>query len=160
MFVLYMEIKYNNKLVSNNFFDPSQTKYKPDVLLVPTNKLSTLIMTDPDAPSGNHIHWIVVNIPNSNINQGKELLKYQGPSPPQGSGIHNYTFLLYDQLTNIETTPFFERVMPLTKVLDKLGLQQVKPKYEVKFQSQFVAGGKKRRKTRRRLRSKRKTRKI
>jgi len=60
---------------------------------------------DPDAPSGDFIHWIVYDIPKdiSEIKQadkiGKELendfgeMNYNGPAPP--SGTHRYIFTVY-----------------------------------------------------------------
>ena len=62
-------------------------------------------MVDPDVPSsaGNPthplIHWMVLNIPNGNVNDGMTLREYKGPSPSTGS--HTYYFLLYKQTTTI-----------------------------------------------------------
>jgi Raf kinase inhibitor-like YbhB/YbcL family protein len=71
-----------------------------------------LICNDPDAPSGNWIHWVLFNIPVSvnrlpenfklgravsgSIKTGRNdagLLGYSGPCPP--SGIHRYYFRVY-----------------------------------------------------------------
>jgi hypothetical protein len=71
-----------------------------------------LICNDPDAPSGNWIHWVLFNIPVSvnrllenfqpggsvsgSIKNGRNdagLLGYYGPCPP--SGIHRYYFRVY-----------------------------------------------------------------
>ena len=71
-----------------------------------------LICNDPDAPSGNWIHWVVANIPAAvqhfdenykiaessakgiiaGINDFK-LSEYRGPCPP--GGIHHYYFRIY-----------------------------------------------------------------
>ncbi|KKP40046.1 MAG: PEBP family protein [Candidatus Peregrinibacteria bacterium GW2011_GWF2_33_10] len=66
-----------------------------------------LIMEDPDAPRGNWMHWLVVNI-NTNTTQISEngvpynafqgmnsggRNQYDGPCPP--SGTHRYFFRLY-----------------------------------------------------------------
>ena len=75
---------------------------------VPPNvKSFCLIMEDPDAPAGNWIHWILVNIsfmtrsikensiPQDSIvgfNSWKKTT-YGGPCPP--SGIHRYFFRIY-----------------------------------------------------------------
>ncbi|RUO96299.1 phosphatidylethanolamine-binding protein [Jimgerdemannia flammicorona] len=62
-----------------------------------------VIMTDPDAPSRQSPirrewrHWVVGNIPGTNIAEGDELEPYMGPAPPQDSGPHRYVFLLYRQ---------------------------------------------------------------
>jgi Raf kinase inhibitor-like YbhB/YbcL family protein len=77
-----------------------------------STKCFALICNDPDAPSGNWIHWVVANIPatvhhldeNSmlaedplikiiaGINDFK-LYQYRGPCPP--GGIHHYYFRIY-----------------------------------------------------------------
>jgi Raf kinase inhibitor-like YbhB/YbcL family protein len=77
---------------------------------VPPNAQSlALIVADPDAPSGNFVHWIAWNIdPKSsglpqdvkpaatNLSQGMNHMNkvgYTGPCPPTGS--HRYYFKLY-----------------------------------------------------------------
>ena len=64
----------------------------------------TLIMYDPDAPSGTHIHWVVVNISGIGWNldrRGTTVCDYKGPSPPPGKP-HRYIFLLYQQTQQTE----------------------------------------------------------
>jgi len=69
-------------------------------------KSFALCCEDPDAPSGNWIHWMIVNIPakTTEIPQngpvpGKEIendfgkTSYGGPCPP--SGTHRYIFTVY-----------------------------------------------------------------
>lgn len=80
---------------------------------------------DPDAPSGNWIHWIVVNIPenvkrvskNSKIEGGEEVINdfgkesYGGPCPPTGT--HRYVFRVYalsKKLENITKNNFINKV--------------------------------------------------
>lgn len=54
--------------------------------------LYTLCMTDPDAPSRQNPkfrewhHWLVGNIPGSDIAKGDTLSAYVGSGPPQGTG--------------------------------------------------------------------------
>jgi phosphatidylethanolamine-binding protein (PEBP) family uncharacterized protein len=49
-------------------------------------------MIDPDAPERwnpslkEWRHWVVVNIPGSNVNGGQVVSEYKGPSPPTASG--------------------------------------------------------------------------
>lgn len=70
-----------------------------------TDKNLTLIMVDPDAPSTKNpscrswLHWIETNVntKTQDIRTGREIVKYQPPSPPSGSGKHRYFFLLYEQ---------------------------------------------------------------
>ena len=63
----------------------------------------TLAMVDSDAPSrerpiyGEYLHWLVVNIPGTNLAGGKTLAHYVGSAPPLNSGLHRYVFLVYKQ---------------------------------------------------------------
>jgi len=74
----------------------------------PQTKSFALICHDPDAPSGNFVHWVVYDIPAgvSVIPSGGQLpagarqlandfgrMGYGGPCPP--SGTHRYFFTLY-----------------------------------------------------------------
>ena len=70
-------------------------------------KSLALIIDDPDAPSGDFVHWIVwnidpqtLNIENSSVPAGAiegytslDRLGFVAPCPP--SGIHHYNFKLY-----------------------------------------------------------------
>ncbi len=40
---------------------------------------------------------MVVNIPGGDLSKGTVLTPYAGPSPPKGSGLHRYIFLVYKQ---------------------------------------------------------------
>ena len=73
-----------------------------------------IVCSDPDAPKGTFIHWIIYNIPararrlpegipqkpqvgNGDIQQGKNdfgKVGYQGPCPPAGKS-HRYIFTVY-----------------------------------------------------------------
>jgi len=68
-----------------------------------------LIMHDPDAVSGDYLHWLVWDIPPSTesiqVNSvpvgavqganGSGKTSYGGPCPPQGTGTHRYMFDFY-----------------------------------------------------------------
>jgi Raf kinase inhibitor-like YbhB/YbcL family protein len=68
-----------------------------------------LIMHDPDAVSGDFLHWLIWDIPPSTesiaVNDvpigaiqgrnGSGDNKYTGPCPPKGTGAHRYVFDLY-----------------------------------------------------------------
>lgn len=86
---------------------------------VPANALSlALIIDDPDAPSGDWVHWLVFNIDPKTLNikensvpAGASLgmtssgeASYSGPCPP--SGIHHYHFKLYalDSILNLTSS--------------------------------------------------------
>mmetsp|Transcript_24009 Transcript_24009/g.33660 ORF Transcript_24009/g.33660 Transcript_24009/m.33660 type:complete len:119 (+) Transcript_24009:216-572(+) len=42
-------------------------------------------------------HWVVVNIPGSDVSKGDVASSYVGAGPPKGTGHHRYVFLLYKQ---------------------------------------------------------------
>lgn len=89
-------------------------------------KSFALSVTDPDAPGGTFIHWLVYDIPEDvdEINQGslpdgaKQVRndfgkkEYGGPCPP--SGTHRYIFTLYaldtEHLEGVNEYNFFEKV--------------------------------------------------
>ncbi len=136
-----MEISYNNKIIVNNqFIKPNETQNKPKLtILQPSNKLLTLVMYDPDAYGGTHIHWIVSNITNNNVDNGNVIIKYKGPSPPAKTGKHRYIFELYEQSHHLdlylnkrtETIDFIKKTLNLKNPISKF-----------QFISQNEAGGK------------------
>lgn len=90
-----------------------------NIMGVPSGAKSlALIMHDPDAASGDFVHWLVWDIPTSTetiaVNsvppgaiQGTNSAnksQYIGPCPPAGTGTHRYMFELYaldTALTNL-----------------------------------------------------------
>lgn len=70
---------------------------------VHANRLYTVSLVDPDAPSrdepifGQWVHWLVVNVPGRDIARGDTLVEYIGAAPPAGSGRHRYVLAVYEQ---------------------------------------------------------------
>lgn len=76
----------------------------------------TLVMHDPDAVSGDFLHWLVWDIPPStegiSVNSvpigavqgqnGSGNGGYTGPCPPKGSGTHRYIFDFYALDTTLD----------------------------------------------------------
>lgn len=62
-------------------------------------KQYTLIMSDPDAPQADWLHWLIVNDTGTTKTT---LVDYAPPSPP--SGIHRYIFYLCEQTAPINLT--------------------------------------------------------
>lgn len=83
-----------------------------NIMGIPTEAKSlALIMDDPDAPSGDFVHWVMWNIPiqekiAENSAPGVQGLngldenKYKGPCPP--SGTHHYHFKMYALDTKLD----------------------------------------------------------
>ncbi|XP_005993360.2 phosphatidylethanolamine-binding protein 1 [Latimeria chalumnae] len=67
------------------------------------NKLYTLVLTDPDAPSRKDPkfrewhHFVVVNMKGNDISSGCVMSDYVGSGPPKGTGLHRYVWLVYEQ---------------------------------------------------------------
>lgn len=142
-----MEIKYGNKLIKNHVsLLPSQSQYKPQIkFTIFPNQVYTLIMYDPDAPVGDFIHWVVTNISKNN-KLGDTLLDYMGPSPPKGTGIHRYIFLLYRQ-RHVINVGSIKRVYPLNSLLNRLELTNNDLVFEKQFKAKYeTKGGTKNRK--------------
>jgi len=84
-----------------NNLQVSKTSSQPTVAYTgaESDQLYTVAMVDPDAPSRDNPraaqwnHWLVTNVEGSDLQEGGEingkvLMKYNGPSPPKGSGMH------------------------------------------------------------------------
>ncbi|WKX98229.1 hypothetical protein Q1695_013701 [Nippostrongylus brasiliensis] len=87
-----------------NVLTPTQVKNPPKLTWdVEPGALYTVIMTDPDAPSRKDAiyrewhHWLVVNVPGTDISKGDVLSEYIGSGPPKDTGLHRYVFLVYKQ---------------------------------------------------------------
>lgn len=78
-----LNIFYGNQKVSGQEMNLSTTAREPS-LTIPKGYVLWLI--DPDAVGGTWVHWVADN--------QKTLLEYQGPSPPKGTGVHRYIFML------------------------------------------------------------------
>uniref|UniRef100_A0A914W6P9 Phosphatidylethanolamine-binding protein n=1 Tax=Plectus sambesii TaxID=2011161 RepID=A0A914W6P9_9BILA len=67
------------------------------------NALYTLVFGDADVPSRtdgtgrSFLHWLVTNIPESDLHDGNTIKGYVGPGAPQNTGLHRYYFLVYKQ---------------------------------------------------------------
>ncbi|EDW58507.1 protein D2 [Drosophila virilis] len=83
---------------------PLQVRDEPTVQWIAgKDDYYTLLMTDPDVPEKmypqlkEYLHWLVVNIPGGQMSLGDVRVGYVGATPPKGSGLHRYVFLLYKQ---------------------------------------------------------------
>ncbi|GIY38926.1 OV-16 antigen [Caerostris extrusa] len=95
----------DNYLVEcSNEIKRNWTEYQPYIHYdsKPTD-FYTLVMFDPDAPDpqkpvfSHFLHWLVMNIPGTNLHSGKVIIDYMRPSPPPYSNAHRYILLVYQQ---------------------------------------------------------------
>merc|ERR1711881_572657 len=94
-----LNVKYIGQSVpAKNVQEPPEVYWRHD-----SNKLYTLVMIDPDAPSfaspkaRNWLHWVVVNIPGSQVDCGETAVTYIGAGPPEETGLHRYVVLIFEQ---------------------------------------------------------------
>lgn len=94
-----------------NVNPPMNILHRPD-----SSQSLTLVMHDPDAVSGDFLHWLVWDIPPNtetiSVNsvpvgavQGKNgsgQKGYTGPCPPKGTGVHHYIFDFYALDTTLD----------------------------------------------------------
>ncbi|XP_034827646.1 protein D3-like [Maniola hyperantus] len=101
-----IELSYPSgaKAELGNELTPTQVKDQPTVsYTADPDSFYTLIFTDPDNYDGPELvyrewhHWLVVNIPGSNVTKGEVLSGYIGSGPPEGTGIHRYVYILFKQ---------------------------------------------------------------
>lgn len=147
-----MKILYNNtEIINAANLTPLQTQLEPKIEYnADPNTLYTLIMHDLNAVSENYLHWVVINIPGHNIHNGQTLLKYKGPSPPQGTGAHRYVFLIFEQAGRIilENVVELDRTMSMPNLYKLLHIKTYLISDDGYFISEYQpTGGKKRKRS-------------
>ncbi|CAK1590511.1 unnamed protein product [Parnassius mnemosyne] len=86
-----------------NEITPTQAKDQPTVSWdTEPNAFYTIVMIDPDARNREWQHWLVGNVPGSDVSKGDVLATYVGAGPSPGTGLHRYVFLVYKQPDKIE----------------------------------------------------------
>ncbi|CAL8143638.1 unnamed protein product [Orchesella dallaii] len=111
-----LDVKYETVEVKlGNVLTPTQVKNPPNITWnADSNKLYLLYMADPDGPTRKDpifrefIHWLVGNIPGTEISKGKIVAEFLASGPPKGAGLHRYTFLMYEQPNKLK---FEEKLM-------------------------------------------------
>ncbi|XP_030748352.1 protein D3-like isoform X2 [Sitophilus oryzae] len=139
-----IQVSYPNDVVVKlgNELTPTQVKERPSVLWeANANSFYTLCMTDPDAPSRAEPtfrewhHWLVGNIPGKQVPLGDVLSDYIGSGPPEGTGLHRYVFLVFQQNGKIA---FDEPRLPNNSG-DKRGCFSI-AKFAEKYKLELIAG--------------------
>lgn len=108
---LKVEYASGLQVEQGNELKPSQVKEQPKFgWEAKADELYTLAMVDPDAPSRKEpkfreiLHFLVANIPGTEVHKGDQLAEYIGSGPPLGTGLHRYIFLLYKQNGKLSST--------------------------------------------------------
>ncbi|KAL7836909.1 hypothetical protein AOLI_G00281930 [Acnodon oligacanthus] len=92
---------------------PTQVQNRPTLIKwegCNPEKLYTVAMTDPDAPSRKDPkfrewhHFLVVNVKGNDISTGCVMSDYVGSGPPKGTGLHRYVWLVYEQPGSLNCT--------------------------------------------------------
>ncbi|XP_063896756.1 protein D3-like [Helicoverpa armigera] len=103
----YLYVNFQSGAVVNtgNELTPTLVKDIPHVWWdsADPQKLYTVAFVDPDAPSRisptsrAFLHWLVGNVPGNDVMAGDVIAEYIGSGPGEGSGLHRYVFLVYEQ---------------------------------------------------------------
>ncbi|RZB39822.1 PBP domain containing protein, partial [Asbolus verrucosus] len=91
-------VEFGQELSPTDVKDEPEVKWEADPA-----KYYTLVMFDADGPNkeepkfGDIKHWLVVNILGCDLSSGDVIAEYIGAEPSQGSGLHRYIFLVFEQ---------------------------------------------------------------
>lgn len=95
-----------------NELTPTLVKDEPSISwsVKSEQHLHTLVMVDPDAPSRKNpvlrqvLHYMVTNIPGTDLSKGVTNVGYLGSGPPANTGLHRYVYLVYEQPGKMESS--------------------------------------------------------
>lgn len=97
-----MEIFIDGREISGSQLDRDEVKSQLEIIY-PQTKLSSIIIYDESAPYPDHpsnspyVHYLVINVRNSDIATGNIIFSYKEPSPPKDSAPHHYVVKIYGQ---------------------------------------------------------------
>lgn len=121
-----------------NELTPTQVKDTPQLSWpCEPDALYTVVFADADAPSRKDPklrswrHWLVVNIPRTNLAAGDEVSEFVGSGPPQGTGLHRYVFLVYKQPGNITVDESLRKTKNQATGRGKWDVQEFVQKYNL-----------------------------
>lgn len=128
-------VQFSGKEAANNLRPRANTLNAPSVKYTSSqNDLYTIVIWDPDAPNPSFLHWLVINIPEDQVQNGETVVEYKPPTPP--SGTHRYYVGLYRQPTTIQVPTEPERthfsIEAFTKKygLEESGVKMVRVQHE------------------------------
>lgn len=100
-----LKVSYGNIKINKQRLDKSEAINQPTFCFKSKyNTYYSLLMVDPDAPSSEWLHWLVINIKNGSK---EELIGYSPPNPP--SGEHRYFFILCEQTDKLSLNKISKR---------------------------------------------------
>lgn len=87
-------------------------------------KSFALVLEDPDAPGGSHLHWMLYDLPATlqSLPESTTIMHYEGPCPPAGRA-HHYHFRLFALDTVLGLPPAATRTQ-LTAAMNRHELAQ------------------------------------
>lgn len=87
-----------------NEFTPLQVQNRPKIewKSAKENEFYILIMIDAEGKNKEWLHWLVVNIPEMNLDKGYELTSFFPSAPTINSGEHRFVFFLFKQPGKID----------------------------------------------------------
>ncbi|KAH8293240.1 hypothetical protein KR018_000968 [Drosophila ironensis] len=106
-----LKIKYDNAfdIEEGKTYAPKELKFQPRLdWNADSETCYTVLMICPDAPNRENpmyrswLHWLVVNVPGSDIMKGQIISDYFGPLPPKDSGMQRYLVLVYQQSDKLD----------------------------------------------------------
>jgi len=123
-----MNIQYPSFSLMNNSTTTIKATEEEPTIVLPSIPLTTLIMHDPNSSQPSWLHWLITNIPNGDIIKGSVIVPYNGPSPPPGTGVHNYKFELYKQRNQINISSLERNHFSPSDFMNENGLTFLKRK--------------------------------
>lgn len=112
-------VKAGNLMKTTDVTEQPLVYWKTDAT---RNDYYTFVMFSPDYPSrgnaifGSFLHWMVVNIPGSRVEDGETICDYLGALPEPDNELHRYIFLVYKQKAKTyydgEERIYFDEFLP------------------------------------------------
>ncbi|KAG8430571.1 hypothetical protein GDO86_020362 [Hymenochirus boettgeri] len=91
-----LPVYYGNVVAASEAFAPPEVTFEAE-----EGSLWTLLLTNPDGhlreTESEYVHWLVGNIPGSQVLSGEEICHYFPPFPAKGTGYHRHVFILFKQ---------------------------------------------------------------
>lgn len=115
----------SHKIINGEYIDLEIVEIMPKIKFIPGSFYYTILIVDPDAPSKTnpiYKYWLHMLI----INNNEEIVPFEKPNPPKGSGPHRYYIYLFQQekeLNNVSEYP--RKNFDLEKFIGKYNLKPI-----------------------------------